>query len=164
MVQVRTTLDLHTERFDRFTSADNPGMVRQANRYARGIERTAKRRAPVDSGLLRASISSDVFVERNFIIVTVTVGARYGIYQARGTGIYGPERHLLTPRTAKAFRFQPKQPGPLVRGGRRASRGRRAVVFASTIRGTPFNRFLVIALAENVPAGSVQYFGFPGGR
>jgi len=51
------------------------------------IESTAKQLAPVDTGLLRSSISTDIGGDGRFGTMTAEIGptAEYGIYQELGT-------------------------------------------------------------------------------
>lgn len=63
----------------------------------RDIEAGAKRRAPVDTGVLRASIQS---VRMGELWWQVRVGAEYGVYQEYGTRFMAPQPFLRPTLTA----------------------------------------------------------------
>lgn len=60
------------------------------------IERDAKALAPVDTGNLRASISTDITGDGNTGTITALIGptADYGIYQELGTSRMAPQPYL----------------------------------------------------------------------
>jgi hypothetical protein len=151
VVSISSTITVNRRELANFTGGGNSGVVRYAERLGRRIESTAKRFAPVDEGLLRASISHTVTRQPSRVVVQVRIGVRYGIYISKGTGIYGPKHTRITPRTAKALRFEVRPGRPLRRGQRTRARGSRPVVYAASVRGTPFNHFMVRALRAHVP-------------
>lgn len=155
MVAVITTVKIFEPRYSIFVSGANRGMQRTGRQLGRKIERTAARLAPKDEGHLAQSLSFEVTATRSSTVVRVTAGVRYGIFVARGTGIYGPLRRPIVAAPGKVFAFRPKEHGPLRKGQRRPRRGARTLVFATKIRGTPSNDFMVAALKAHVPAASV---------
>jgi hypothetical protein len=157
MVSVSTRL-VFLPAFERYTSSENVGMVRLSRQIERALEGNTKRLAPVDEGILRASVHTERFAGPSVLLLRTSVRVRYGIYQALGTGIYGPRHRRVRPVTAKALRFAPKAPGPLVRGVRRPRRGSRAVVYAASVRGTPPNRYQIVALELSVPGAHIDVF------
>jgi hypothetical protein len=78
------------------------------------VEKEARNEAPVDTGSLKSSISSQP--KGKGLDMTVTIGpnvvspegAPYDAYQEFGTGIHGPRRRRIKPRRAKLLRFVTK--------------------------------------------------------
>jgi len=58
-------------------------------------------KAPVDTGLLKNTIR----VEINDNVIELIM-PEYAIYLEYGTGIYGPLKRPITPKTAKALKFK----------------------------------------------------------
>lgn len=85
----------------------------------------------VNTGLTRSSIQVK-------LIATPDLAVRIGSSLLRakwihdGTGLYGPRRHVITPRNASVLRFKPK--------------GKFKFVYARSIKGMRRNRFLKDAL------------------
>lgn len=94
----------------------------------------------VDTGRLRASISTQVIDNGGHPYVTVGTNVFYAIYVHEGTGIYGPRRRAIRPKRGKLFRFKPKArlgPYKITKGG---------IVYAHEIQGMRPNHFLRDAL------------------
>jgi len=72
------------------------------------------KKVPVDTGLLKNSIRVDITDSG----MTISM-KEYGIYLEYGTGIYGPLGVPITPKTAKALKFE--------KGGK--------TIFAKSIKG-----------------------------
>lgn len=81
------------------------------------VEKEARNRAPVDTGSLRSSITSQWKPDRRFLgdgfvqigpNVKSPEGAPYDVYQEFGTGIHGPRRQRIKPRRAKLLKFRTK--------------------------------------------------------
>lgn len=118
---------------------------REVRERGERIKARAQELVGVDTGRLRASI-----YVRNFTIlgnpaVVIGFGTTYGKYHHNGTGLWGPFRRRIKPRTASALVFTPKG------GGR--------TVFAASVRGSkpnPFLRDAIIAGADPDRRGSVE--------
>ena len=65
------------------------------------IEARAVKEAPVRTGNLVDSISSNVSMDGTK--GQVNVGAEYGLFVHRGTGLFGPFKQLIRPTTKKAL-------------------------------------------------------------
>jgi Bacteriophage HK97-gp10, putative tail-component len=100
------------------------------------VEAAARRRCPVDSGALRASIRSQVTIHGNLVIGEVYTDLDYGFYVQQGTGVYGPSGRPIRPVQARVLAWP-------ARGG--------GMVFARVVRGQRPQPFLTEALAEVLP-------------
>lgn len=118
-------------------------VVRHVKTLTRRVTNQAKRNCPVDEGTLRASIQGFVFITPGAVIGRIGTGLEYGLYQEQGTGIYGPRHSRVVPVSRQFLRFE-------VKNGT-AARGRRPLVFARSVAGTPPTRFLTRALRTVVP-------------
>jgi hypothetical protein len=126
-------------------------------KVGRQVTNAAKARCPVDEGRLRSSITHTVTVLPSSVRVRIGSPLEYAEYVHRGTGIYGPRHAPIVPVSAKALKFEPgRRMGPLPAGARNPARGRRGIVFARSVKGSPPNPFLADALEEVLPAGSVR--------
>lgn len=134
------------------TSPDGP-VMRKVTDLCMDVTNTAKTRAPVDEGQLRASLDYAVEVQGSQVRGRVGSGLPQAAYINWGTGIYGPKGAPITPKHGKFLVFEPSRSmGPLRRGGKHAAKGRRgALVFAKQVRGTPKNPFLLESLQTVVP-------------
>lgn len=96
----------------------------------------AKRRAAVDTGNLRSSITGQVFVNGDTVLGVIGTNVPYGPYVEFGTGLYstwpGAPHRRITPQAAKALRW--------TAGG--------AVFFARSIAGAHPQPFLTPLLDE----------------
>lgn len=90
------------------------------------------RPARIDTGRLRASITTRMVVDRGVPVARIGTGVRYALWVHEGTGIYGPRRTVIRPRRAKVLRFKPK--------------GSTRFIYRPQVRGMKPNRFLVDAL------------------
>lgn len=127
------------------TSPAGP-VVREVERYTRRTANLARMHAPADNGALRASITSSVVSRGEKIVGRVASPLAYARYQELGTGIYagkGP----IKPKTGKYLVFRPKTMGP----ARAGKPGKRGLVFAREVKGTPPTHFLENSLREAVP-------------
>ncbi|MFE2930610.1 HK97 gp10 family phage protein [Streptomyces sp. NPDC059278] len=105
----------------------------------------ARRRAPVDNGMLRTSIRESVAVRGSLVVGEVYSDLEYAAYVHEGTGIYGPTGQPIRPVRARVLSWQP-------RGGPRA--------FARSVKGQRPNPFLLRALRDVAPGpvdGAVRY-------
>jgi hypothetical protein len=88
----------------------------------------------VNTGLLRASIHSQLFRHRETLGIRVGTGVYYALWVHDGTGIYGPKHTKITPKTAQVLVFRSKIYG--AKTGRFA--GRVVVRSVKGMRGNPF--------------------------
>ncbi len=110
---------------------DGP-VAEELMRRGRNVAFYARKYAPVDTGRLRASITTELVQYAGSIAVIVGTNVNYAMYQHEGTGIYGPHGTPIVPVRARALRFRP--------------RGSTDFVFAKSVRGTPPTFFLRRAL------------------
>ncbi|MDP9367573.1 MAG: HK97 gp10 family phage protein [Chloroflexota bacterium] len=71
------------------------------------MQSTAKQRVPVDSGRLRGSIQIDIAKRHgNVLQGSVYTNVQYAGWQEAGTGIYGPLKREITPKTKPYLKFK----------------------------------------------------------
>lgn len=104
--------------------------VPEVTKVTQRTQTGAKRRAPVDTGLLRSSIYATVRVSPPLVVGEVGSNLEYAIYVHEGTGIYGPSGKPITPKRSRVLVFK-------VRG---------KTVFAHSVKGQRPQPFLVDAL------------------
>ncbi len=98
------------------------------------VERKAKRLVPVDHGVLRNSITTELIIRRG-PVARIGTKSKYGLYVHEGTGIYGPKGVPITPKHGKVLVF--------------TSRKTNKLVFARSVKGmkgTPYLRNALIAV------------------
>jgi HK97 gp10 family phage protein len=66
------------------------------------IQSQTRSLAPHRTGTLQRSVLTEV----NYPDATVKVNEKYGAYIESGTGIYGPEKRKIEPKTAKVLAFK----------------------------------------------------------
>lgn len=117
-------------------------VVREVTRVARLTQATAKSLAPVDRGVLRASITVKVtsLAAQHKVLARIGSKVPHAIWQERGTGIYGPQRRPITPKNGPFLVFTPRK-GPYA--------GR--TVFARQVRGVRPKHYLLRALQAASP-------------
>lgn len=93
--------------------------------------RGSRHPARVDTGRLRSDVGVRLIYVRRSPVARVGTGIRYSIWIHDGTGIYGPRRTRIVPRTKRALSFR-------VAGGGR--------VTVRSVRGIRPNNFLSAAL------------------
>jgi phage gpG-like protein len=109
------------------------GLVgRDIFRRAKRVEGLAKRLCRVDTGRLRASITTDMDTRPGRITARVGTNVNYAMFVHNGTGIYGPRGRPIVPTRGKVLVFTPKGAG--------------RPVFARSVRGMPKTEFLTKAL------------------
>jgi hypothetical protein len=86
----------------------------------------------IDTGQTRASITTRMVTYKGMPAARVGTSLRRARWIHDGTGIYGPRRTPIRPKTAKRLRFKPK-------GGNR-------IVYAKSVKGMKANPFLKDAL------------------
>jgi hypothetical protein len=89
------------------------GLVAGMTRAVGALEAEVVGEAPVVTSNLANSVTSEVDPDGRRGEVRVQAG--YGIYVHEGTGLYGPEKKKITPRTAKALKT-PYGPRKSVKG------------------------------------------------
>lgn len=102
-------------------------LLRRGNR----VESAAVGLCPVESGRLRGSILTELDRDGRGLVVRVGTNVEYALWVERGTGLHGPLKRRIYPKTAKALAF--------TIGGRR--------VIVSSIAGARAQPFLRPALA-----------------
>jgi HK97 gp10 family phage protein len=102
------------------TKAMGRGAEKGLLRAGLRIEKEARNEAPVDTGSLKSSISTQKKGRGLDTVVTVgpnvksPEGAPYDVYQEFGTGIYGDRRQRIKPRRAKFLRFRSRETGNVI--------------------------------------------------
>jgi hypothetical protein len=113
-------------------AAPNGGIVVYMHRQGEKVRNAARRNAPVDTGRLRGSITSEMRRDGNRVTVRIGSNLPYAVYTEEGTGIYAG-RGMIRPRRAKFLAWQ----------GRGAGGG---WIFARAVRGQPGQHWLRRAL------------------
>lgn len=98
------------------------------------VERKAKRLVPVDHGVLRNSINTELIIRRG-PVARIGTKVKYALYVHEGTGIYGPKGFPITPKHSKVLVFTSRKTGKLVWA--RSVKG---------MKGTPYLRDALIAV------------------
>lgn len=101
-------------------------------RRGRNVAYLARKYAPVNTGRLRSSITTELVRYAGQLACIVGTNVNYAMYQHEGTGIYGPHGTPIVPRRARFLRFKPQ--------------GSSEFVYARQVRGTPPTFFLRRAL------------------
>lgn len=139
MARVRTYHRLNEAAIRRLLTSPAGPVARDIFRRGLRVESRAKTNLGgvggprrVDTGRLRADISTALVTIRGLPAARVGTRLRYSRWVHDGTGIYGPTGQPIRPRRAKRLRFVP--------------RGQTRVVYARQVAGMRPNRFLVNAL------------------
>ena len=98
------------------------------------VERKAKRLVPVDHGVLRNSINTELIIRKG-PVARIGTKVKYALYVHEGTGIYGPKGVPITPKKSKVMVFTSRKSGDLVWA--RSVKG---------MKGTPYLRNALIAV------------------
>lgn len=97
------------------------------------VQTAARQNCPVDNGTLRRSISYVITgTSPESMVARVGSNVEYALYVEEGTGIYGPKRKRIVPRTKEFLRFMPK--------------GAANFVFARSVKGMPGRHYLARAI------------------
>lgn len=102
------------------------------------VERKAKRLVPVDHGILRNSITTELVIRKG-PVARIGTNVKYALYVHEGTGIYGPNGVPITPKHGKVLVF--------------TSRKTNKLVFARSVKGmkgTPYLRNALIAVVGSM--------------
>jgi phage gpG-like protein len=102
-----------------------------AKRNLSGVGGSGPKR--VDTGRLRASITTAVVSRSGVPAVVVGTNVVYARWVHDGTGLYGPRRRMIRPVGHRFLRFKPK--------------GSRGYVYAKQVKGMKPNPFLAKALS-----------------
>lgn len=108
----------------------------RAKRNLAGLGGRPKR---IDTGHLRASISTNLIVRPEGLAVRVGTNVRYAIWVHDGTGLYGPKHTLIRPKFGKVLVFP-----SLTHGAKKGKFAGKVVV--RFVRGMKPNPFLHDAL------------------
>lgn len=101
--------------------------------HATRVARVAKQKAPRESGRLQQSINIRTGTHRGKPAVAVGSDLEYAAFVHQGTGLYGPHRTPIKPRSARYMVFM----------GRDGN-----LVFAKQVIGQPARPFLTEAMDE----------------
>lgn len=112
----------------------------RAQRNLGGTTGSGPRR--IDTGLLRASIHTQLQTGGEVLVMRVGSGQYYARWVHDGTGIYGPRARKITPKTAKYLKFKWKKMG-------------NKTFFFKSVKGIKPNPYLKDAL----PAASLKVPG-----
>lgn len=93
----------------------------------------------VDTGLLRASIGTNLYTSTTGLTMRVGTGVYYALYVHEGTGIYGPKLRPIRPKNGKVLVFKSK-----IYGAKKGKYAGKVVV--TKVKGMKPNPFLVKAL------------------
>ena len=108
------------------------------------VQNEARKRAPVDAGILRNKILATGKIDRSgrSIVTSVIAHTKYALFIEVGTGIFGPKKKRIYPKHAKVLRFMTSRTqgnyAPELASGR-------GVVFAKSVKGMPARPFLAPA-------------------
>lgn len=98
------------------------------------VERKAKRLVPVDHGVLRNSINTELVIRKG-PVARIGTNVKYALFVHEGTGIHGPRGVPITPKHGKVLVF--------------TSAKTHKLVFARSVKGmkgTPYLRNALIAV------------------
>lgn len=110
-------------------------VARGIYKLGKKVERKAKRYTPVDQGVLRNSITTELVI-RKMPVARVGTKVKYALYVHEGTGIYGPKGVPITPKNSKLLVF--------------TSRKTKNLVFTKSVKGMKGTPYLRRALLEVV--------------
>lgn len=147
-----TRVTIHRAQLERLLRSPDGPVWQHVARLARQVENRAKTTAPVDEGTYRASISHTVRLSGTRITGRIGSPLHYAWFIEVGTGIYGPRKRPIRPVSGKYLVFEPgRGMGPLPKGGKHPPKGKRGMVFAQQVKGSPPKHVLENALRETVP-------------
>lgn len=136
-MSVRIRVELDRAAIRRVTGSMDGPVGRAVREVTERTARKTRQRAPVDTGELRASVTTEYEARTTRITGTVWVNARHSRPVQLGTGIYGPSGRPIRPRRAQVLAFP--------------SRGGGGMVFARQVRGQRPQPFQVQALRDASP-------------
>lgn len=135
-----STAEIHVNQATVQKMLRNPkGQVaRGILKLGKKVERKAKRLVPVDHGILRNSINTELIIRRG-PVARIGTNVKYALYVHEGTGIHGPKGVPITPKHGKVLVFTAKKTNQLV--------------FARSVKGmkgTPYLRNALIAVVGSM--------------
>jgi len=142
MATVTTFQRLDANAVRALLTSPQGGVVRDLFRRGLRVESQAKRNLSglgdsgpkrVDTGRLRASITTVLVSRSGAPAVVVGTNVTYARWVHDGTGLYGPRRRVIRPVNAEFLRFRPK--------------GVQRYVYARQVKGMVANPFLAKALS-----------------
>lgn len=108
-------VNIEQAKIKKMVSDPKGPVARGVLRISKRVERRAKKLAPVDKGLLRASITTQLTYRGGIPIGRVGTKVKYAIWVHEGTGIYGPRGMLIRPKKAQFLVFRPKGSAQIIR-------------------------------------------------
>jgi hypothetical protein len=150
-VSIRVTI--HEAELRHLLQGQDGPVVTAVRQVGQRVTNEARRRCPVDHGHLRASIQLTVRVESHRIMCRVGSSLPYALYVHEGTGLFGPNPHVIYPVSARVMVFSPGRAiGPQRAGHIAPAQGRRGgPIFATSTIGQPAHPFLTDALQAVSP-------------
>ena len=112
-------------------------------------EREAKKKVPVRHNVLKSSIRLDVKRNPESVRASVGTNVHYGPYVEYGTGIYGPRKRRIFPKTAKALSWIQRGRGSYV-GGKYKAAGPGKRVTVRSIAGMKARPYMAPALQVGI--------------
>lgn len=128
---------LNQAALEAFLRSPQGPVFKEVASYTRRVHNRARQEVGVDSGRLRSSLSHTMNVDGNRVVGRVGSVVAYARFHHDGTGIYGPTGRPIRPKNSSHLVFHPK--------------GSKVLVFATQVKGSKPNPFLVRALVETVP-------------
>jgi hypothetical protein len=146
-VPASVTHKLDPAAIQKLLTSPQGGVYRDMMRRGLRVETRAKQNLQtgpkrVDTGRLRASISTQMVVVNGKPVAMVGTNVSYALYVHEGTGLYGPAHKMIVPVNKKVLRWKTRGAG---QAGRRAA-GKGGYTFAMQSSGMRPNPFLKNAL------------------
>ena len=114
MAQVSWSQRLDPQAISKLLTSPQRGVAQDMLRRGLKVETAAKRNLGgvggprrVDTGRLRASISTQLVTRNGVPAVIVGTNVFYALWVHNGTGIYGPAHRLIRPKVARRLKFKP---------------------------------------------------------
>lgn len=139
MVVVNVLHQLNANQLRQLVASPFGGIAQDLLRRGLKVETLAKRNLAggpsgpkrIDTGRLRTSISTGLFVRDGVPVVLVGTNVYYARWVHDGTGLYGPRMQRIRPKSARVLRFRGKSGG---------------MVYVRSTKGMRSNHFLRDAL------------------
>lgn len=107
-VEIKNLKELQ-ERFKQAPEIASKHILEAGNKSLLSLQGTAKQLSPIDTGRLRQSILvSPMKRSGNAFTGSVGTGLKYAEIQEGGSGIYGPNKAPIRPKTKKFLAFKTK--------------------------------------------------------
>ena len=124
--------------------------VRLVTRYTGRTLVAARAGAPVDTGVGRAGMRSDVVITARAVTGRIFM-PRHMWWQHQGTGVYAGKGPIRPKKGSYLVFRASRSVGPLRQGQKHPAPGKRQLVFAKQVKGVPPNPFLLNAMRNEVP-------------